>query len=59
MVLVALTGYGREEDHRRSLAAGFDHHLVKPIPTEAILAILDATKPSTTSSRSPEPPNGR
>jgi CheY-like chemotaxis protein len=29
--LVALTGYGREEDLRRSRDAGFDHHLVKPI----------------------------
>ena len=29
--LVALTGYGREEDLRHSRAAGFDHHLVKPI----------------------------
>jgi PAS domain S-box-containing protein len=30
-VLVALTGYGREDDIRRSRDAGFDHHLVKPI----------------------------
>jgi CheY-like chemotaxis protein len=29
--LVALTGYGREDDIRRSLDAGFDHHLAKPI----------------------------
>jgi CheY-like chemotaxis protein len=29
--LVALTGYGREEDVRRSRDAGFDHHLVKPV----------------------------
>jgi PAS domain S-box-containing protein len=29
--LVALSGYGREDDIRRSRAAGFDHHLVKPI----------------------------
>jgi PAS domain S-box-containing protein len=29
--LVALTGYGREDDIRRSREAGFDHHLVKPI----------------------------
>jgi PAS domain S-box-containing protein len=29
--LVALTGYGREDDVRRSRAAGFDHHLVKPV----------------------------
>jgi PAS domain S-box-containing protein len=30
-VLVALTGYGREEDLRRSRDAGFDRHLVKPV----------------------------
>ena len=29
--LVALTGYGREDDLQRSRDAGFDHHLVKPI----------------------------
>jgi two-component system CheB/CheR fusion protein len=29
--LVALTGYGREDDVRRSRDAGFDHHLVKPV----------------------------
>jgi CheY-like chemotaxis protein/anti-sigma regulatory factor (Ser/Thr protein kinase) len=29
--LVALTGYGQEEDRRRSTAAGFDVHLVKPV----------------------------
>jgi PAS domain S-box-containing protein len=30
VVLVALSGYGRAEDQRRALDAGFDHHLVKP-----------------------------
>ncbi|HVH36335.1 MAG TPA: response regulator [Tahibacter sp.] len=30
VVLVALTGWGQEDDRRRSRAAGFDHHLVKP-----------------------------
>src|SRR5262249_38848592 len=30
VVLVALTGYGRDEDRARALAAGFDYHLVKP-----------------------------
>ena len=29
--LIALTGWGQEEDKRRSKEAGFDHHLVKPI----------------------------
>src|SRR4051794_22000498 len=29
--LIAITGYGCEEDRRRALAAGFDHHFVKPL----------------------------
>lgn len=31
MVLIALTGWGQEEDKRRSREAGFDAHLVKPV----------------------------
>jgi signal transduction histidine kinase/CheY-like chemotaxis protein len=38
--LAALTGYGSEEDRRRSRAAGFDHHLVKPVEREALLVLL-------------------
>jgi DNA-binding response OmpR family regulator len=30
MLLVALTGWGQQEDRRRTAEAGFDHHLVKP-----------------------------
>ncbi len=30
LMLVALTGWGQEDDRRRSREAGFDHHLVKP-----------------------------
>ncbi len=39
-MLVALTGYGREEDRMKALDAGFDHHLVKPVSTDALLALL-------------------
>jgi PAS domain S-box-containing protein len=31
LLLIALTGYGQDEDRRRSKEAGFDHHLVKPV----------------------------
>jgi signal transduction histidine kinase/ActR/RegA family two-component response regulator len=31
LLLVAITGWGQEEDRRRSRAAGFDHHFVKPV----------------------------
>jgi K+-sensing histidine kinase KdpD/ActR/RegA family two-component response regulator len=38
-MMIALTGYAREEDRRRALDAGFDHHLVKPFDIEALQAI--------------------
>jgi PAS domain S-box-containing protein len=36
LLLVAMTGWGQEEDRRRSHEAGFDHHLVKPADPEAL-----------------------
>ena len=36
MVLVALTGWGQEEDKRRSIEAGFDHHLTKPVDPDCL-----------------------
>ncbi len=39
-VLVALTGYGSEEDRRRSLSAGFDHHMVKPVDFDSLRTLL-------------------
>ncbi|MGE5793638.1 MAG: response regulator [Bacteroidota bacterium] len=42
--LIALTGYGSEEDRRRSAAAGFDGHLVKPIDFEDLERILAAPR---------------
>ncbi len=41
--LVAITGYGQEHDHRRSLEAGFDAHLVKPVQAAQVLAAVDDT----------------
>ena len=38
--VVALTGWGQDEDRRRSLQAGFDHHLVKPMDPEALDRLL-------------------
>ena len=40
VALIALTGWGQEEDRRRSRAAGFDHHLVKPVEASALQALL-------------------
>jgi CheY-like chemotaxis protein len=39
--LVALTGWGQEEDRRRTRAAGFDHHLTKPADPEELRALLE------------------
>jgi PAS domain S-box-containing protein len=39
-VLFALTGYGRDEDRKAALAAGFDGHLVKPVSVEALEAVV-------------------
>lgn len=38
--LVALTGWGQEGDKRRAEQAGFDAHLVKPIPPEVLDRLL-------------------
>jgi signal transduction histidine kinase len=38
--LVAVTGYGQEDDLRRSRESGFDHHLVKPVDPEALEQLL-------------------
>jgi|CXWL01.1.fsa_nt_gi PAS domain S-box-containing protein len=39
--LVALTGWGQDDDKRRTRDAGFDLHLVKPVDPEVLLALLD------------------
>jgi CheY-like chemotaxis protein len=40
LVLVAITGWGQEEDRQRALAAGFDHHLAKPIDPKELNTLL-------------------
>jgi CheY-like chemotaxis protein len=40
MVLVALTGWGQEEDRRKSIDAGFDGHLVKPVDYTALMQLM-------------------
>jgi signal transduction histidine kinase/ActR/RegA family two-component response regulator len=42
VLLIALTGWGQEEDRRRSQEAGFDHHLVKPASLDALEEVLRA-----------------
>jgi signal transduction histidine kinase len=47
LLMIALTGYGRDEDRRRSAEAGFNAHLVKPVDIAALNALLaqHATRP--------------
>ena len=40
VTLVALTGWGQEEDRRRSQEAGFDHHLIKPADLDTLRELL-------------------
>ena len=51
-LLVAVTGYGQEEDRRRSRESGFDHHLTKPVEP-AILQDLLASAPKPDPAASP------
>jgi signal transduction histidine kinase/CheY-like chemotaxis protein len=44
VTLVALTGYGQEEDRRRTHDAGFDHHLVKPVDLNDLTTLLGGIK---------------
>jgi CheY-like chemotaxis protein len=39
--LVALTGWGQEEDRRRTQESGFDHHLTKPVDIASLQALLN------------------
>jgi CheY-like chemotaxis protein len=40
IVLVALTGWGQDEDRRKSKEAGFDHHMVKPVDHAVLMDLL-------------------
>lgn len=52
LVLAAMTGYGQEEDRERARAAGFDHHLTKPVDLARLREILAALpRPATDGSR--------
>lgn len=41
--LIALTGYGQASDKLRSLQAGFDHHLVKPVDIDVVEDLIRST----------------
>jgi PAS domain S-box-containing protein len=43
-ILIALTGYGQDGDRARSIEAGFDHHLVKPVDFDDLLALVEGRR---------------
>jgi CheY-like chemotaxis protein len=45
MALIALTGWGQEEDKRRALESGFDHHLTKPVEAAVLEELLGHINP--------------
>jgi CheY-like chemotaxis protein len=45
IVLVAVTGYGQEADRRRSIEAGFNTHLVKPVDPNMLLTLINSFPP--------------
>jgi PAS domain S-box-containing protein len=46
LLIIAVSGYGREDDLERSRAAGFDHHLVKPVDFREVETIIRTTRES-------------
>ena len=44
VILIAVTGWGQDDDRRRSADAGFDHHLTKPVSLEALKKLLAAAR---------------
>ena len=45
VLIVAITGWGQEEDRRRAREAGFDHHFTKPVDYEALLELIEGEAP--------------
>jgi CheY-like chemotaxis protein len=43
-MLVAVTGWGQEEDRRRTAAAGFHRHLIKPVDLDVLRTLFDSPK---------------
>jgi len=55
VTLVAVTGWGQQEDRQRAREAGFDTHVVKPVEHEDLLKLLDLLPPSQTTGGEEKP----
>ncbi len=40
IAIIAMTGWGQEEDKRRAFEAGIDHHMTKPVEPAALMRLL-------------------
>jgi len=49
--LIAVTGWGQEDDRRRSQEAGFDHHMVKPVGPQELMKLLAGLRPAQSNER--------
>jgi CheY-like chemotaxis protein len=45
VLIVAITGWGQEDDRQRAREAGFNHHFTKPVDFEMLLALIDREAP--------------
>lgn len=45
VLIVAITGWGQEDDRQRAREAGFDHHFTKPVDYAALLEVIDRDGP--------------
>ena len=45
MVVVALTGWGQDEERARSSEAGFDAHIIKPVDPDGLASLLVSLRP--------------
>jgi DNA-binding response OmpR family regulator len=45
VLIVAITGWGQDEDRQRAREAGFDHHFTKPVDIEGLLEVLERERP--------------
>jgi CheY-like chemotaxis protein len=57
-VMVALTGYGQEENRRQASMAGFEHYLVKPVDPSDLMQLLSSVANNLDSRRRAAPPVG-
>jgi DNA-binding response OmpR family regulator len=45
VLIIAITGWGQEDDRRRAREAGFDHHFTKPVDFEMLLDLINRESP--------------